>query len=415
MTTNALVAPNLPIGTSVALLDTNQGSIQAFVQDVSPSAAGIAPFRGTFYVDPLYTGAVHTGSESNPFITIADAFAAAALQGLTRGIIFLAPGANTVENVTFPLTGEWEIASQMTLGNVGNVTIAGNVDISASASARRALTGVTVTGNVTGNCSAGTQRIIFTCVTVGGTTTLTQTGAGVQRLGTRGGTSAPGSGANLGYSQFTGAVSVAGTFWGSWAAFQTSVAVTATSSFDFCDMPPTTSAAGAVAIWMSNCSNTVGGPLAFTSTSGNMQLRPDPATLSELQRVGCVLTGTVSIKCQSAASFRGVQVTNVGASPISQILPAGLMVCEACLTLLAGTGTATGNATLNVIYTDATGTLVTEAVTTALNVGGAVGSKARGTLPFSQNGATAVSFSVTGITGATGLSYQCDVAVRQAS
>jgi len=36
-------------------------------------------------------------------------------------------------------------------------------------------------------------------------------------------------------------------------------------------------------------------------------------------------------------------------------------------------------------------------------------------LPFSQNGATSVSWSVTGITNATSLSYRVDVAVRQAS
>jgi len=377
-------------------------------------AAGVAPFKGTYYVDPGFVG-LSTGSQSNPFTSYAAAFAFAAGLGITNGIIFQAPGTNAVENVTFPLTGEWELAAQPGQAGLTEAVITGNIDISASASARRALTNLRMVGNLTGNCSAGTQRILCSGTTVTGTTTLTATGAGVQRLATRSGTSAAAAGGNVQACFFQGATSIAGTYWGSDAIFSVSLSVTATSSFSFCDLPPTISSTGATALFMTNCTNTVGGSLAFTATSGTMQLRPDYATLSELQRVGTVLTGAVSIQGLTGRSSVSVQPSNVGNTFISGILPAGLQVMEACLTLLTNVGgTTAGNASLNVIYTDATGTLVTESVAT-LNVGGAIGSKARGSLPFSQNGATAVLFSVTGITNATGLTYELDVAVRQAS
>lgn len=374
---------------------------------------GLQGFRATYNVDPTFTGS-QAGSESNPFTSIAACFAAALALGITNGIIYLAPGANTVESVTFPATGDWEIAARSALGDA-TTFITGNVVCSSTASARRGLTNINITGTLTGNCSAGTQRILCTGTNITGATTLTQSGAGIQRLSSRSGTNATVAGGNVEACFFVGAVSIAGTFWGSDAIFNTSLAVTATSSLSFCDLPPVVSSTGAVDIVMTNCSNAIGGSVAFTATSGTMRLRPDFATLSELQRIGTLLTGAVSIKSLIGASIASLQNNNVGSTPLGGILPPGLQVAEACLTLIANGGTATGNAVINVIYTDATGALVTEPVTTALNVAGALGSKARGTLPFSQNGATAVSFSVTGVTNAAGLSIEVDLAVRQAS
>jgi hypothetical protein len=385
----------------------------------STPAGPTQPFRATYYVDPLYAGTTKTGSEQNPFSTIAAAFAFALSAAVTRGIIFLAPGANCIENVTFPLTGEWEIASQMSQGNTGNVAITGNVDLSASASARRTLAGLTVTGNVTGNCSAGTQRIFLRSVTITGTATLTATGAGVNRLafGSPSGESFSGVGAANCF--MTGAVSVAGTVNGTGVVFTVSLAFTGGGILCNSLLPPTTTfiGAGGATLYLFDCANAIGGPLAFTVTGGGfVQVRPDGPTISEFMRLGLVLTGNVQLLSMlgNRASV-GTQVTNVGVTPIAGRLPAGLQVMECCLTLLANVpATTAGNAVLNAVYTDATGTLVTEAVTTApLNVGGAVGSKARGSLPFSQNGTAAVSWSVTGITNATGLSYRVDVAVRQ--
>lgn len=376
---------------------------------------GQAPCKGFYYVDPTFTGQ-QTGSQSNPFTSIALAFAGAAAAGFTRGIIYLAPGSNTVENVVFP-AGDWEIASPLVMG-LFVTTITGNVTADSAASSRRTLTNVNVTGNLSGNSSAGSSRISLSGVQIGGTTALTVGGAGTQILVTRGDIDGAASGNLISTVSFIGTVSLAGKFFGSNAIFfgALTLSVAATHSFTACDMPPAVTATATVQLFMNGCSNTSGGPIAYTASGGgSILLRPDFPTLSEMQRVGLTLTGAVTIQSLIGRSSVGLLTGNVGPNLLASPIPPGLQVCEACLTLVANGGTAVGLAVLNVIYTDATGTVVTEPVTTALNVAGALGSKARGSLPFSQNGAGNVSFSVTGVTTATGLSYECDVAVRQAS
>lgn len=382
------------------------------------AVAAQQPLKGLVNVDPTFAGGSSTGSESKPFTTIAAAFAALTGAGYTRGKVVLCPGANCVENVTYPASGDWEIASPMVYG-VFAATITGNVDASCAASRRAVLNSVSVTGNLTGNCAGGFQRVlVLNGSSIGGTITLTQSGSGSNRLIT-GSVVNEFSGAGSLQNFLTGAVSVAGQFTGSSCIFGTSLTVTTTSSFVDCLMPPTTTfnGAGGASFYLQGCANTVGGSLAFTVTGGgSLTLQCDGTTLEEFTRVGLNITGTVLMQSfMGGRSSTTTQTTNVGVTPLLGKLPAGLQVVDACLTLLANGGATAGNAVLNVTYTDATGTLVTEAVTTTLNVAGAVGSKARGTLPFSQNGATTPSFSVTGITNATALSYKCDVAMRQAS
>jgi hypothetical protein len=407
-----------PDGSILDLVPSDRGA-QRIISQPAGSALNVSPLRGTYYVDPLFAG-VQTGSESNPFTTIAAAFAAAAAQGLTRGIVFLAPGATCVENVVFPAVGDWEIASLLSYG-VFSATINGTVDSSCSASSRRTLNAVNVLGNITGNCSAGSHR--FSVLNGGncqGTITLTASGAGVNRLGT--GSPVNEFSGNAYMQNFlTGNVSVAGSFTGSSCVFGPgSLTVTQTSSFVDCLLPPTTILNGTGALfYMQGCANAQGGPLTFSVLGGGfLQLQCDGTTLEEFARVSTILSGDVRLvnSFLGGRSSTTTQVTNVGVTGILGRLPAGLQEAQACLTLLTNTGGVTaGNAVLNAVYTDATGTLVTEPVTTALNVGGAVGSKARGSLQFSQDGSATVSWSVTGITNATNLSYKCDVAFKQAS
>jgi hypothetical protein len=376
-----------------------------------------APLKGVYHVDPTFAG-IQLGSESNPFTSITACFAAAATAGFTHGAIVLCPGCNTTENVTFPLTGDWEIRGSQTYGLFSTI-ITGNVVSSSSASARRTLRSVQVTGTLTGNCSAGTQRIVLLDGSlITGATTLTVTGAGIQRLSS-GSSVNEFSGSGILQNFFQGAVTLTGQFAGSSAIFSTSLSVTMNSSFVDCLMPPTTIAntAGGIVFYMQGCANSVGGSLAFTVSGGGfLIMQCDGTTLEEFSRVGLNITGDVRMQSfMGGRSSVSTQVTNVGVTPLLGKLPAGLQVIDACLTLLANSGTTAGNAVLNVTYTDATGTLVTEVVTTALNVAGAVGSKARGSLQYSQNGASTPSFSVSGITNSTGLSYKCDVAIRQAS
>jgi len=396
----------------------NAAGAAAAVADAKAVAAQ-QTFRGTYHVDPSFAG-TQLGSESNPFTTIAAAFAAGALLALTAGVIIIAPGAICTENVTFPTTGEWDLAGELCLGAVSGVQITGNIDVSSTASCRRSIRGVRINGNVSGNASAGTHRILFMSSTVTGTVTLTTTGAGIQRLGSGSYGAEAFSGIGIGACNFAGAVAVNGTVDCTSAIFGVSLSFANTSLLSNCLLPPLTilTGTGSALLYLFNSANALGGSLGFQATGGGfLQLQPDDVTNEELMRVGATpRTGDVRIFSNISRGFTGAQVTNVGVTPIVASMPKGMMVIECCLTLLTTSGTAAGNAVLNVVYTDMTGTLVTEQVTTAaLNVAGAVGSKARGVLPISQNGATQVSFSVTGITNATGLSYQCDVRVRQAS
>jgi len=405
-----------PDGSILDLVPSDRGA-QRIISQPASSALNVAPLRGTYYVDPLFAG-VETGSESNPFTTIAEAFADAAAKGLTRGIVFLAPGATCVEDVTFPPVGEWEISSLLTYG-VTSATIQGNVTSNVSATSRRSLNAINVTGNLSGSCSAGSHRFaILNGGQIQGTTTFTQTGAGVNRLGT-GSVVNEFSGNGFLQNFFVGAVSVAGSFQGSSSIFTTSLQVTQTSSFVDCLLPPTVTLNGTGALfYVQGCAASQGGIITFAVLGGGfVTLQCDGTTIEEFARQGMGFSGDVRflnsfIGCRSVVS---TQTTNVGVTGILGRLPAGLQVAEACLTLLANGGTATGNAVLNAVYTDATGAVVTEPVTTALNVAGALGTKARGALQYSQNGSASVSWSVTGITNATGLSYKCDLAFRQAS
>lgn len=386
--------------------------------DTTAPVASQAPFKGTYFIDPAFTG-TQLGSSTNPFTTAAACFALAVTLGVTAGTIELAPGSTLVENITFPTTGEWEILSKPGQGSTGNASITGNIVISSTASARRTLTNILVTGTVTGNCSAGTQRILFRSLNVTGAVTFTQSGAGVNRLafGSWSGESFSGFGAANCFMQ--GGVSVAGTINGTGAVIFTSLSFTAGGCLVNCLLPPTTSltGAGSATLYLFNCANTSGGPLAFVASGGGqLTLRPDGVTISEFFRLSTPFTGNVAlVSMLGNRSSITTQISNVGVTPLAALVPPGLQVIEACLTLLTTNVAASGNAVLNVTYTDATGTLVTEAVTTTLNVAGAVGSKARGSLQYSHTGATSPSFSVTGITNATGLSYKCDVAIRQAS
>jgi hypothetical protein len=414
---NAQTTANTAVTNAAAAQTSANTAIANAATADAKAVAAQQPLKGVYWVNPLFAG-TQLGSQSNPFTSIAACFAAAVTAGFAHGIIYLCPGCNTTENVTFPLTGEWEIAGTLSYG-VFQCVITGNVTISSSASARRVLRSLQVTGNLSGNCSAGFQRVaILDGASINGTTTLTATGSGTNRLITGSPVNEFSGAASL-QNFLTGAVTITGQFTGSSCVFGTSLGVTQTSSFVDCLMPPTTNfnTASGIAIYMQGCANTVGGSLAFNVVGGGfINLQCDGTTLEEFGRVGINVSGDIRMQSfMGGRSSTSTQVTNTGPNALISKLPAGLQVVDACLTLLANGGTATGNAVLSVTYTDATGTVVTEAVTTALNVAGALGSKARGSLQISQNGATAITFSVAGITVATGLSYKCDVAIRQAS
>lgn len=373
------------------------------------------PFRASFWVDPTSTR-TETGSSSNPFLTIAAAFAFAATQGITSGIIYLPPNAQVTENVTFPAGGgNWEIATQATLGNYAPAGIIGNVDGSTSTTARRALTNLTVTGNISGLASGGAaSRFALQNVSVSGTTTLTTSGGATWRLFTN---SWPG-GSRTGFTNFpictlTGAVSVAGSVHAQCTGFATSLSLAQSSQFTECPMPASITTTAAISVWLNSCSNFTGGAMTYTVAAGTI-IKPDGATMREMMRSSVIISGTGTLELQDAnQSVRSTIANNVGTTALAARTPAGQFEVLADLTLLvAGTN---GSAVVNVTYTDMTGTLVTEAINVGLNITSAAGTKARGALVFNSNGATAISYSVTGIVTPGALSLALAVSVQQKS
>jgi hypothetical protein len=364
-------------------------------------------FRGTFYVDPASTAQPRTGAQDYPFASIAAAFAAAAAAGIVSGEVILAPGTTTVEDVVFPVAGTWELKSDVQWG-YAIATVQGNIDVTCTSVARRALTNLAVTGNVTGNGAAGATRMRFTNCGVSGNVALT----GVWTTAFVGGspTGNNGLGGFVGgtcstpavtvhsFYYFVGAVTFAGALH-SWGSYYTG---------DFFS----TGGAGNYARFYGTYFFKVG--ITFTASSGTLAVLPDGESTTILLQNGFLVSANVTVQSINGQNaIRPTQSNNVASTALAGRFPEGLMVCEATLTLLVA-GTA-GAATLNVIYTDLAGNLQTKPVTTALAVAGAPGDEVRGTFPFSQNGATPVAYSVTGITTPGALSYKVGVAVRQAS
>jgi len=438
----ALVS-TLPDGARFELSTDNQGTTQVQVQSSLPSTLAVAPLRGLFYVDPSFSG-LQTGSQSNPFTTIAAAFAAAAALLLTNITINLASGANVVENVTFPSTGEVTLQGLLSPGNLSSCIITGNVAIPATTSARRWLRDVQVNGNLSGNTSAGVHRVTLERASVTGTTNLTVSGAGAVRLGALGGAISPNQGnsaSNMGYTFFVGAVVVQGTIWGSCALFQSTVSMSGRCNFLSCDLlgdiSTTNEAADNNTIALSNCSaaninwnlnSTLGGSVCgilaydtnldgctFTFTGAAINVfSVDASTAQTLWAHGSTVTGAV---LNGAGTMNRAQLTgqngNLGPTPLAAKTPIKMVRCNAALALQTP-GTA-GNAVLNLVYTDAFGTVQTKAVTPALNIAGAAGSEVSGSLLVTQNGTANFQWSVTGIVTPGALQYNVSVSLEPAT
>ena len=403
-----------PDGTVLDLIPSNQGDVK--IRSASAALLQSAPFFGTYYVDRTFVG-TSTGSQSAPFTTIAAAFAAGVAAGVTNGIIYLATN-GTTENVTFPLTGNWEIATTPTALGFSQATLTGNVDVTCSAIARRTFTRMTVSGNVSGNAPIANARFTLQSAAITGTLTLTGSAGGFWRATLQGLTPEQQIGTFVLPAAVQGVTNVTGAIYSQVGIFFSAVTFSQSSQWEQTAMPSSVSVASGSAadLYLYQCTNQTGS-IAFNGSGLGQLFRifADGPTLSEMGRYGVNTTNTVTVTAQTGgrSARLGNQVGNVGATNLCGPLAASLMVCEASLTLLTP-GTA-GNAQLRVIYTGLTGALQTRNVGTTLNVAGAAGSEAGGVLPFSQNGATLIQFDVTGITTAGALSYEIDVAVRQAS
>lgn len=391
--------------------------------------ASVAPYRATYYVDPAFVG-INTGSQSNPFTTIAAAFAAAIAAGQTGAIIRIPPSIAVTENVVFPATGgNWEIACDE---GFGGSTIGGRIigtitcTVTSGGFLFARLTNLIVTGNTTGDAGTGTTLLLTEmCVRQTGSVALTKTGTGVAIgcfRGIGGVDPRKFNGSN------TAAVSVAGIIIASNWVFEATVTEEAVgpsnpypgSSFRDCQFGTTNGTAitinlNGTTLNASFVGCIAAGPVTFASSVSNYVVYADAYTVASFSvnsSAGIVLTGTgIQLKILSAnSSDRRTLANNLASTVFGGRNPDGLYQIVFDQTLLAA-GTA-GLLQLNVIYTDMTGTLVTVAVGGTLNITAAVGTKNQGSLVFRHNGAAAaIAFSYTGIVTPGSMSVAASVAL----
>ena len=400
------------------------GSVAA--QDL-PAASAPAAFKASYFVNPAFAG-TSTGSASNPFTSIAAAFAYGLAQGVTSAIIFIPPGTNVTENVVFPTSGgPYEISCQangIVSSSVG-ARITGSITCDTVGVLYVRLSNISITGNTTGNSPTGTAILLTeTAVRQNGSITLTQAGTGVTNLFLRG---LGGPGASKQGGSNTGLVSVAGQIYAENWVLEGGISEFSLASFtpypgsqfQACWFGSTSGSPIPMALNANalNCAFydcIFVGPTTFTASVANYTIYMDGASLASLNNsiAGCILVGTnLQLKTLNAnvSAFTTV-AGNVGSTAYGARSPTGLYEVQYSGTLTAA-GTA-GALQFNVIYTDATGTLTTVAVGATLNIAGAVGSKISGSQVFEHNGAAApIAYSFTGVVtpGAMAVSHRSAV------
>lgn len=375
-----------------------------------------APFRATYNVDPAFAG-TQSGSESNPFTTVAAAFAAAVALAQTSAIVYVPPGVTINENLVFPPGVNWEVACQESYvgGSPFAPVINGTVtcDTSGSAVSAVRLTGLAVIGTITGNAATGTSALFLNNCRCSAAVTLTVgTGTWTCNLVGRGVADANGFAGRLGST-----LTVAGRILAANYLLVGAVAWTVTSTFVGCTFTSAslTNTAGANTLTFMQCTFTAGNT-TVNATAGSCTVSLDGPSMVSASNVGLVAGANVVTKTlNSNGSVRLVAADNVVLRQVyASRIPLSLCVFEYTVTLLAQ-GTV-GLLQVSAVYTDLTGTVKTVAVGPTLNIAtAAVGTEISGSLIFSQSGNSPVDFRVDGITTPGALSYSIGVAARQAS
>jgi len=397
-----------PLGERFTLPAANSpGNVDVFVVDPAVGPAGsVQPFRGRYFVDPLFAGGVQTGSSANPFTTIAAAFAFAAALAITAGQITI-PNAAVAENVVMPTAGFWEITAPNTKSFVQPATIAGTVTINTTGNTFHAFTGLQITGAITGDALAQTRVLFSECLLTAALNLTASTGQSLRVIFTAEG---PGPTGVNGFA--AAAVTVAGGVVARGYRFS-AVTVAADSEFNTCLMDVGLSSNGAGLVTARFVDVNFFPNVAFNALSGTLNVAAAPATIASLLTQLPVLGAGVTLTpLAENAALRRVLAAGVGMGtiPITNRYPAGMIVCEASLQLLVP-GTA-GAAVLNVGYVDLLGVGQTKPVTPALNIAGAAGSDVQGSYFFQHNGTGSLLFSVTGIVTPGPLSYSLAVSMR---
>jgi len=422
---DAIPANSRKIGMQVVLQDT--GIVYQLVGGITNAdwrvgGGASQAFKGTFYINPAFTG-IQTGSQSNPFTTIAAAFAFAVSLGLTGAVINLPPRTTITENVTFPSGGRWELRGLSDSPYGTSSSINGTVDVSDTSGAGfRTLTNLFVFGAVSGNNSAATPLdstfqstncLFFSTVVL--TTSSTAKWIAIFRGQAQKSVNSWG-GACSALTSVSGEISAI-----NWA-FLADIGYSFNSYFDSCDFGGGANVTTTITTTTSVQGNYFGCcdwhtvPVFTVVGGGTVTILADSTAMSRLIRRGTVPTGNISFSSLNShvVSANAALTDNIGPSNIANgVLNTPLLVAEAVITLLTP-GTA-GAALVNIIYTDYAGIVQTRAITAALNIAGVAGDSVSGVLPFSQNGATIVGYSVTGIVTPGALVYRLDFSVRVAS
>lgn len=385
-----------------------------------------APLKATYYVDPSFAG-TSTGSQSNPFTSIASAFTYALAQGITKATIFL-PLGDITENVVFPVAGgTWEISgvANGVVASTGGSRIIGTITCDTTGVSFLRLSNLSITGNTSGNAPNGTAILLTeTAVRQNGSITLTQSGTGTNNLFLRG-IGNPSASKQGGSNTLL--VSVAGIInaenWVLEGGFNESSLSSFTpypgSQFQACWFGSTSGSPipiglNALALNCAFYDCIFVGPTTFTASVSNYVIYMDGASLTSLLNpiAGVILVGTgILLKTLGGnVSAKNTIAGNVGSTAFGARNQDGIYEVVFDNTILvAGT---TGSLQLNAIYTDMTGTLVTVPVGGTLNIASAAGTKSAGSLIFRHNGAAApIAFSYTGVVTPGAMSVAASVAL----
>jgi len=274
------------------------------------------------------------------------------------------------------------------------------------------LSNIQVTGNITGNANHGGTASRFRCFNMiaGAAVTLTATGGSFWRAAFVG--QGPADGVGLGGAT-QGNTAVAGSIDTSFWSFIGTCTQSVGGTY-FCTSHNAgfiTNAAGAITLKFYNVD--FSGGVNFNATTGSLVAVLDGASAANAMAQNLTVTGSVTI--QTIDSNRGTRQTianNVAASNLG-IYPTSLCRATATLTILTP-GTLGPTVQVNVIYTDMTGVVRTKPIlSAALDITSAAGTEASGEVVFSQNGATTLQFSVTGVTTPGALSMSLGMAVHQ--
>lgn len=366
-------------------------------------------FSGSYFVDPTYTG-IQNGSEQAPFQTVAAAFGSALASGVTAAVIWLATTTFT-ENIVFPTSGQWELAG-VSNWSYQNTTLAGTVTMNSNVSTTRfALTNLLISGITSGSSNSGGARVQFKkCVFIA-PITLSRTGGGTWRVIADGAGGPSTLSLGGGFSQ---PVSIAGQLVAQAYAVTSLAGLLTDSTLLNCQIDGgNVSSANTTPVSCSFYDCIFSVPTTFSSSNtGGFNARLDGPSMTSLMSVGGAIGTNASFKTiNSNASARVNVNNNIAASNLTGLIPTSLMAAEGTLTLLT-TGTV-GSAVLNVIYTDLNGSIKTRAITPPLDITSALGTEVSGSVLFSQNGATNIQYSVTGIVTPGTLTASLGVVVRK--